>query len=555
MQLLRGILSVPDRKERAKMFVLIFWDIIISALDIIFLGLTVIVINFYVRDSPSKYLSFLPAKLNDKNSVLLIAVFFVLFGIKNLLAWRVSASEYSFIYRVASRLSRRNMYDYLRSGYMQYVNIDSSVQIRKISQQPIEFSTYILTNFQQIISQSVLVIFTVVAVLWYHASLFVLLFLLLMPAVSILGWILKRRLKNVRRNIKKTGEETLKTLHEALASYIESNIYDRNDFFAERYYRQQEQLNHNIRVQQTLQALPSRLIEIFAILGFLILIVLNKLAGSNAPVDLLTIGVFLAAAYKIIPGVVKILNSAGQMRTYEFTIHDLQASDNEYKETMAPFSAHIHSINIDKICFSYNHKPLLRSLSADILPGDFVGISSHSGKGKTTFINILLGFLSQKDGIICINSRIMNADDRKNYRNHISYIKQQPFFIHDTIARNITLSDDDSDTGKLQEVADFCDLDVIIDQHSEGLGWIITENGKNLSGGQRQRVMLARALYHGFDLLVLDEPFGELDQQSENIILEKLQILAAEGKMILLVTHNRQSLSYCNKIISLDEQG
>ena len=553
MQLLPGILSVLDRKERAKMFWLIFWDIIISALDIIFLGLTVIVINFYIRDSSSKYLSFLPSKLNDQNSILLIAIFFVLFGMKNLFAYSISASEYRFIYQVASRLSRRNMYDYLRSGYMQYVNIDSSVHIRKISQQPIEFSTYILTNFQQIISQSVLVLFTVCAVLWYHASLFVLLFLLLMPAVSVLGWILKKRLKHVRSNIKRTGEETLKTLHEALSSYIESNIYDRNDFFAKRYYDQQQQLNHNIRVQQTLQVLPSRLIEIFAILGFLILIVLNKLAGSNAPVALLTIGVFLAAAYKIIPGVVKILNCAGQMRTYEFTISDLQIEEANSENTALPFADHIRSISIDKLHFSYNNGPILQGLNAEILPGDFVGISSDSGRGKTTFINILLGFLSQDDGIISVNNKITNAGERKNCWERISYIKQQPFFIHDTIARNITLAEDGYDIQKLDEVVDFCDLDVIIEQRPEKLDWIITENGKNLSGGQRQRVMLARALYHGFDLLILDEPFGELDQQSENIILEKLQKLAAEGKMILFVTHNRQSLSYCNKLVSFNE--
>lgn len=535
------------------MFLLIFWDIMISALDIVFLGLTVMVINFYIQNSSSKYLSFLTAKLNDQNSILLITIFFILFGMKNVLAYRVSSSEYNFIYRVASRLSRRNIYDYLKSGYMQYVNIDSSVHIRKISQQPIEFSTYILTNFQQIVSQSVLVVFTVIAVLWYHASLFVLLFLLLMPAVSILGWILKKRLKDVRRNIKRSGEETLKTLHEALASYIESNIYDRDDFFAERYYHQQEQLNHNIRVQQTLQALPSRLIEIFAILGFFILIVLNKAAGSNAPVDLLTIGIFLAAAYKIIPGVVKVLNCAGQMRTYEFTINDLRSEAAGREQTTVPFTDHIHSINIDKLHFSYNDRPLLQGLNAEISPGDFVGISSDSGRGKTTFINILLGFLTQDDGIIRINNKITKAADRQSCRNRISYIKQQPFFIHDTIARNITLTEDGYDINKLNDVIDFCDMDVIIDQHPQKLDWIITENGKNLSGGQRQRVMLARALYHGFDLLILDEPFGELDQQSENIILEKLQKLAGEGKMILFVTHNRQSLSYCNKLVSFNE--
>jgi ABC-type multidrug transport system fused ATPase/permease subunit len=553
VQFLSGILNILDQKERVKLFLLVFWDVVISALDIVFLGLTVIIINFYIQNSASAYLAFLPREFNDKNSVLLITLFFVLFGIKNILAYWVSATEYRFIYQVASRLSRRNIYNYLRSGYMDYVNIDSSVHIRKISQQPIEFSTYILTNLQQIISQSLLVLFAICAVLLYHITLFVLLFLLLMPAVAVLGWFLKRRLKHVRDNIKKTGAETLKTLHEALASYIESNIYDRNDFFAERYYNQQDQLNHNIRVQQTLQALPSRLIEIFAILGFFILIVLNKLAGNNAQVDLLTIGVFLAAAYKIIPGVVKILNSAGQMRTYEFTIHDLQTLETKWEQGALPFFDQIDSITIEKIHFSYNNRPLLRGLSVEVSPGDFVGMSSDSGKGKTTLINILLGFLSQEDGIVSINGKITNAADRRSCRKRISYIKQQPFFIHDTIARNITLQENGHDAKKLDEVIDFCDLDVIIEQHPEGLDWIITENGKNLSGGQRQRVMLARALYHGFDLLILDEPFGELDQQSENIILEKLQTLAGEGKMILFVTHNRQSLSYCNKLISFDE--
>jgi ABC-type bacteriocin/lantibiotic exporter with double-glycine peptidase domain len=103
-------------------------------------------------------------------------------------------------------------------------------------------------------------------------------------------------------------------------------------------------------------------------------------------------------------------------------------------------------------------------------------------------------------------------------------------------------------------VKDFCGLDIILDQYPKGWSGMITENGKNLSGGQRQRLMLARALYHEFDLLILDEPFGEMDQASENAILEKLQLLAKQGKMILFITHNKRSLSWCNKILSFDEQ-
>src|SRR5206468_1996943 len=131
-------------------------------------------------------------------------------------------------------------------------------------------------------------------------------------------------------------------LKEALTGYIESNIYNKDDFFTVRYYKHQQQLNQFICTQQTLQSLPSRLIEVFAIFGFFILIVLNKLSGNNPSVDLLTIGVFIAAAYKIIPGLVNILNSIGQIKTYEFTLHDLLANKHAIpskREESEPISA------------------------------------------------------------------------------------------------------------------------------------------------------------------------------------------------------------------------
>ena len=92
----------------------------------------------------------------------------------------------------------------------------------------------------------------------------------------------------------------------------------------------------------------------------------------------------------------------------------------------------------------------------------------------------------------------------------------------------------------------------MFDQNDDGIDKLITENGKNISGGQRQRLALARALYHDFDLLILDEPFSEIDERAENVLLGKIKSLAKTGKMILMITHNKASLSFCNKIISMD---
>ena len=96
-------------------------------------------------------------------------------------------------------------------------------------------------------------------------------------------------------------------------------------------------------------------------------------------------------------------------------------------------------------------------------------------------------------------------------------------------------------------------LNELILSSTEGLNKIITENGKNISGGQQQRIAIARALYKNAEVILLDEPFNELDETSAISILSHLKELAGSGKIVILVTHDKLSLSYCNKIISLDE--
>ena len=152
------------------------------------------------------------------------------------------------------------------------------------------------------------------------------------------------------------------------------------------------------------------------------------------------------------------------------------------------------------------------------------------------------------------NDTITSADDRRQYWQNIAYVKQQPFLIHESIVKNITLDENDYDVELLNEVIKATGLEQLVNQFPEGMNKLITENGKNISGGQRQRIVIARALYKNANLIILDEPFNELDRASENNLLDHCKQLCAKGKMIILVTHNKESLLYCNKIISLDEK-
>jgi ABC-type transport system involved in cytochrome bd biosynthesis fused ATPase/permease subunit len=182
-----------------------------------------------------------------------------------------------------------------------------------------------------------------------------------------------------------------------------------------------------------------------------------------------------------------------------------------------------------------------------------LGISAPSGKGKTTLINILLGFLEESSGEIIINGVHADTLERRKFWPEIAYVKQQPFLIHNSIRANIVLEEKGADEQLLQSAVQYTGLDDFINKQDAGIDMIITENGKNISGGQRQRVALARAFYKNASLIILDEAFNEMDEASETSILKYLQSFCAEGKMVILITHNKKSLSFCSKIYKFNE--
>jgi ABC-type bacteriocin/lantibiotic exporter with double-glycine peptidase domain len=442
----------------------------------------------------------------------------------------------------------------LNGSFDDYINIDSSVHLHKIGQQPIEFGHYVLTGFQQIISQSVLILFTVIAVLIYNPVLFLLLFAILTPAIIIAAFLMKKKLGGIRRIAKPLSEKSIQYVKESLSAFIESNLYHSKTFFANRYYAAQSKFNNVLSDQLVIQNLPSRLIEIFAILGLVVLILINSFTANTNSISIITLGAFMAAAYKIIPGIVKILNSSGQIKTYDFIIEDLLQNFSTHFQNTNQKNSSLQCIGFKNVSFNFKSDLVLNNFSFTISRGDFIGLSGISGKGKTTMINLLLGFLKPSQGSILINGVYAGSEERQRFWKNIAYVKQQPLLIYDSILKNITLNENDVDFQKMEEVIRVTGLKELIDNYAEGYNKIITENGKNLSGGQRQRVAIARALYKNSDLIILDEPFSELDWPSEERLLNYFSELAQAGKMIILITHHKESLSFCNKIISLDEK-
>lgn len=518
----------------------------LSLADIASLAILLAVIGLYT----GRQSTYLPASLGDNTSLRAAIVFLIFFLLKNAVAYWMYTMQSQFAYSVASRISGNELLRYLKGDYTNYVSIDSAAQNHRISHQPIEFAHYVLSGIQQIITELLLATFAVVAILAYNAKLFAVLVVVLLPPTLIVMLLTRRKLRNARAAVKQDAESALQYLQEALQGYVESRVFQRQSFFTGRYFTRQQQLNSHLSDLQIAQWAPGRFLEIFAVAGLFALLLIYRHFGVSA--DTIAIGAFAAAAYKIIPGISRIAGISAQLRTYSYTLGSL--AKEEFVASTDDLAAlePIKTISALGISFAHGDHAVLDNFRMELCKGDFVCLKAVSGGGKTTFLNLLLGFLEADKGTFEVNGVAASAAERTLWQRRIAYVRQQNFLIHDTIRANITLSDTQADPTRLHAVIAHTGLDALISTFAEGVDKIISDSGRNVSGGQRQRIAIARALYKDADLIILDEPFNELDYDSELKLLQHFKALAGEGKIVLLVSHSKNCEDWCNKIITID---
>lgn len=476
-----------------------------------------------------------------------------LFMLKHVIGHALYQYQVKAMTRIANRLSEANLAAYLHGSYQQFAGKDSSIFIRRIIHQPTEFAQYVLLNAQQLLSESMMVVFAVTALCWYNARLLGIITITLLPPALLLLVLTRRRLRRVKGQVKTLAARSLQYLREALGGFVEINVFRKHAYFIRRHAATQAALGHRIAQMQITQDLPGRVFEVFAILGLFLLVAAVHHSDAGY---LVLAGAFMAAAYKIIPGISRIINLGTQLKAYQYSMDDLEAAPIIHANALpAPTAtleavgfAHPHAtvileavgfayphttVTLEAAGFAYPHATVLRGLDYQFKAGCLYGISGPSGQGKTTLFNLIAGFLEPNTG------RVYSPQD-------LAYAKQEPFLLHTTIANNIVLFEEDYDARKLQRVAALAGL-----SFPEGLEKMILEGGKNISGGQRQRIALARVLYKDAPVLLLDEPFSELDPASEALLLQHLRALAATGKTILLISHNPEAFQYCDVVLEL----
>ena len=205
--------------------------------------------------------------------------------------------------------------------------------------------------------------------------------------------------------------------------------------------------------------------------------------------------------------------------------HDVE--DNKNKRKVKTITG---NITFDHVTFQYPdaEAPVLKDLSLQIKAGETVAFVGSSGAGKTTILNMVIGFIKANSGRVLIDDMDLNSLNLQSYRSHIAVVPQQSILFSGTIRENITYGMDNISEEMLYKVIKAANLEDVIAALPEGLDTMITEHGSNLSGGQRQRISIARAFIRDPRILILDEATSALDTISEKKIQDAIHNLVQD---------------------------
>lgn len=200
------------------------------------------------------------------------------------------------------------------------------------------------------------------------------------------------------------------------------------------------------------------------------------------------------------------------------------------------------------VVLSMTGKPLTEELDFVIKPNQHIALIGHSGAGKSSLFNMLLGFLPYQ-GSLTINGIELKELNLSQWRQKLAWVGQNPQLIKGSLKENILLGCGDISENALKNALVSSKADEFV--YRLGLEYQIQDGNIGISGGQAQRIAIARALLRDYELLLLDEPTASLDNHSEQQVLNALQQLS-RTKTTLMITHRVEDLAQCDEIWVMD---
>lgn len=256
-----------------------------------------------------------------------------------------------------------------------------------------------------------------------------------------------------------------------------------------------------------------------------------------------TLNLLLSAARSLLGIVPSFVEGAESIATLETFLSTPSLSFAE-----SAFSGFKKEIVCKDVSFGYGKTPVLQNVSMVARKGEAVGIFGPSGSGKTTLINILLGTLLPSVGRVEIDGQSVAEINLLEYRRFVGVLHQDPLLFPGTIRDNLTYGLDGVSQERLEAAASVARIHEFITSLPEGYESVVGNRATKISGGQKQRIALARALLRSPDILILDEPDNNLDDQMVGSIISSIRRL---GITVFLISHNKTLEQFVDSAVVL----
>lgn len=363
---------------------------------------------------------------------------------------------------------------------------------------------------------------------------------------------------SIRKHAREYGKQELdarrkqtRVVTETFGGFAELEV--NNAFFAMKNTFQEglEQITQSRMKMDMMARIPTFLSELSVIVGLTLLTIVG-----TGDVKML-VGVFAVAAFRLLPALKGILsgwtliqNSASSLQIIEEGLRDKEVKKNtacnlDFKKEIA----------VSNLCYGYEGTGfVLHKFDCCIHKGEYIGFRGYSGAGKSTLFNLLLGFLQPQDGEIWIDDVLLSSQVQDAWLKKTGYVQQDVFIFQGTLAENIALGCKDINRKKINQILKQVCLYDWVQTLSSGMDTSLGEYGGKISGGQKQRIGIARALYKEAEVIFLDEATSALDNETEKEINGMLASLRDiyPGLTILSIAHRESSLSYCDRVITID---
>jgi len=365
--------------------------------------------------------------------------------------------------------------------------------------------------------------------------------------------------KNAQLNIQSNEK-----IVEVFSSYRESVVRNRRNFYAREIGRLRLELANTMAEINFMPYISKYVIETTVILGALLISSITfVLRDATQGVGILSI--FLAAGLRIAPAVLRVQQSAVQIRggigmagpTLDLIdeirhVSPVEVSGDHVDLLHKGFSPNIRILNAT-LTYPGNSNPAILDITLNVVEGSLIAFVGPSGAGKSTIVDVLLGIIPPDYGSVTI-SGVSPLEAISKWPGAISYVPQDVLISNGTIRENVALgyplevATDDLVTKALT----IAHLDEFVTQLPQGLDTHVGERGTKLSGGQRQRLGIARAMFTKPSLLVLDEATSSLDGETEAAIAAAIHALRG-STTVVMIAHRLSTIRSADTVVYLAE--